>query len=174
MMQRANAFRAYRMDGAYARQPACRTAVHLSGLPQAERTARERYSQYGFSALRRAHGRQPNWRFNPPCCVCAERAVHSGVGLWECVDRRGSLLGDTGGFHHAFAAGEDYAYALCRVCGVGRLSLSVRGRHAGSNIFYNDGNVGIGTSSPAARLSLGGGEANTKLAIWQGATPPAR
>jgi hypothetical protein len=41
---------------------------------------------------------------------------------------------------------------------------------SGSNIFYNDGNVGIGTSSPAARLSLGGGEANTKLAIWQGNT----
>jgi hypothetical protein len=41
---------------------------------------------------------------------------------------------------------------------------------AGSNIFYNDGNVGIGTSSPAARLSLGGGDANTKLAIWQGNT----
>jgi len=40
----------------------------------------------------------------------------------------------------------------------------------GSNIFYNDGNVGIGTSSPAARLSLGGGDANTKLAIWQGNT----
>jgi hypothetical protein len=40
---------------------------------------------------------------------------------------------------------------------------------AGSSIFYNDGNVGIGTSSPAARLSLGGGDANTKLAIWQGA-----
>jgi hypothetical protein len=40
---------------------------------------------------------------------------------------------------------------------------------AGSNIFYNDGNVGIGTNSPAARLSLGGGDANTKLAIWQGA-----
>jgi hypothetical protein len=40
---------------------------------------------------------------------------------------------------------------------------------AGSNIFYNDGNVGIGTSSPAVRLSLGGGDANTKLAIWQGA-----
>jgi hypothetical protein len=39
---------------------------------------------------------------------------------------------------------------------------------AGSNIFYNDGNVGIGTSSPAVRLSLGGGNANTKLAIWQG------
>jgi hypothetical protein len=39
---------------------------------------------------------------------------------------------------------------------------------AGGNIFYNDGNVGIGTSSPAARLSLGGGDANTKLAIWQG------
>jgi hypothetical protein len=39
---------------------------------------------------------------------------------------------------------------------------------AGSNIFYNDGNVGIGTSSPAVRLSLGGGDANTKLAIWQG------
>jgi hypothetical protein len=38
----------------------------------------------------------------------------------------------------------------------------------GSNIFYNDGNVGIGTNSPAARLSLGGGDANTKLAIWQG------
>jgi hypothetical protein len=41
---------------------------------------------------------------------------------------------------------------------------------AGSNIFYNDGNVGIGTSSPAVRLSLGGGDANTKLAIWQGNT----
>jgi hypothetical protein len=41
---------------------------------------------------------------------------------------------------------------------------------SGSNIFYNDGNVGIGTSSPAARLSLGGGDANTKLAIWQGNT----
>jgi hypothetical protein len=38
----------------------------------------------------------------------------------------------------------------------------------GSNIFYNNGNVGIGTNSPAARLSLGGGDANTKLAIWQG------
>ncbi len=31
-----------------------------------------------------------------------------------------------------------------------------------------DGKVGIGTSSPATRLSLGGGEANTKLALWQG------
>jgi hypothetical protein len=41
---------------------------------------------------------------------------------------------------------------------------------SGSNIFYNDGNVGIGTSSPAVRLSLGGGDANTKLAIWQGNT----
>jgi hypothetical protein len=40
---------------------------------------------------------------------------------------------------------------------------------AGSNIFYTDGNVGIGTSSPFARLSLGGGNADTKLAIWQGA-----
>lgn len=40
---------------------------------------------------------------------------------------------------------------------------------SGSNIFYSDGNVGIGTSSPAARLSLGGGNANTKLAIWEGA-----
>jgi hypothetical protein len=39
---------------------------------------------------------------------------------------------------------------------------------AGSNIFYNDGNVGIGTSSPTARLSLGGGNADTKLAIWDG------
>jgi hypothetical protein len=39
---------------------------------------------------------------------------------------------------------------------------------SGSNIFYNDGNVGIGTSSPAVRLSLGGDNANTKLAIWDG------
>jgi hypothetical protein len=38
----------------------------------------------------------------------------------------------------------------------------------GSNIFYNDGNVGIGTNNPFARLSLGPGEANTKLALWQG------
>jgi hypothetical protein len=42
---------------------------------------------------------------------------------------------------------------------------------SGSNIFYNDGNVGIGTSTPHARLSLGGDNANTKLAIWQGANP---
>jgi hypothetical protein len=41
---------------------------------------------------------------------------------------------------------------------------------SGSSIFYNDGNVGIGTSSPWARLSLGGGNANTKLAIWEGAS----
>jgi hypothetical protein len=42
----------------------------------------------------------------------------------------------------------------------------------GSEIMtiLGNGNVGIGTSSPAARLSLGGGEANTKLAIWQGGT----
>jgi hypothetical protein len=39
---------------------------------------------------------------------------------------------------------------------------------AGSNLFYNDGNVGIGTSNPFAPLSLGGDNANTKLAIWQG------
>ncbi|GIV10454.1 MAG: hypothetical protein KatS3mg019_2545 [Fimbriimonadales bacterium] len=38
----------------------------------------------------------------------------------------------------------------------------------GSNIFYTSGNVGIGTNNPAARLSLGGGDANTKLALWQG------
>jgi len=41
---------------------------------------------------------------------------------------------------------------------------------SGSNIFYNDGNVGIGTDIPFARLSLGEGNANTKLAIWQGYT----
>ncbi len=41
---------------------------------------------------------------------------------------------------------------------------------SGSNIFYTAGNVGIGTDSPAARLSLGGGDANTKLALWQGGT----
>ncbi len=31
-----------------------------------------------------------------------------------------------------------------------------------------NGNVGIGTTNPAARLSLGGDNANTKLALWQG------
>ncbi len=41
---------------------------------------------------------------------------------------------------------------------------------SGSNIFYNSGNVGIGTSSPSVRLSLGGDNANTKLAIWDGGT----
>jgi hypothetical protein len=41
----------------------------------------------------------------------------------------------------------------------------------GSHIYNNNaGNVGIGTNSPFARLSLGGGEANTKLALWQGGT----
>ncbi len=40
----------------------------------------------------------------------------------------------------------------------------------GSSIFYTDGNVGIGTNNPAVRLSLGGGDANTKLALWQGNT----
>jgi len=39
---------------------------------------------------------------------------------------------------------------------------------SGSNIFYTAGNVGIGTSSPSVRLSLGGDNANTKLAIWDG------
>ncbi len=40
---------------------------------------------------------------------------------------------------------------------------------SGSNIFYTDGNVGIGTNSPMTQLSLGSGDAFTKLAIWQGA-----
>ncbi len=38
----------------------------------------------------------------------------------------------------------------------------------GSNLFYTNGNVGIGTTIPFAPLSLGGGNANTKLALWQG------
>jgi len=38
----------------------------------------------------------------------------------------------------------------------------------GSNIFYTSGNVGIGTSSPSVRLSLGGDNSTTKLAIWDG------
>ncbi|MFQ3610012.1 MAG: hypothetical protein SNJ72_00810, partial [Fimbriimonadales bacterium] len=38
----------------------------------------------------------------------------------------------------------------------------------GSAIFYSGGNVGIGTSNPWALLSLGGGNAHTKLALWQG------
>ncbi len=42
---------------------------------------------------------------------------------------------------------------------------------SGSNIFYTDGNVGIGTNNPFARLSLGGDNANTKLALWQGPNP---
>ncbi len=41
----------------------------------------------------------------------------------------------------------------------------------GNGIFYTDGSVGIGTNNPFARLSLGGGEANTKLALWQGSNP---
>jgi len=32
---------------------------------------------------------------------------------------------------------------------------------AGSNVFYNDGNVGVGTSSPAERLHVNG---NIRLA----------
>ncbi len=36
--------------------------------------------------------------------------------------------------------------------------------------ILGSGNVGIGTSSPFAPLSLGGGNANTKLALWQGNT----
>ncbi|GIV07485.1 MAG: hypothetical protein KatS3mg017_0687 [Fimbriimonadales bacterium] len=39
---------------------------------------------------------------------------------------------------------------------------------SGSSIFYTSGNVGIGTSSPSVRLSLGGDNANTKLAVWDG------
>ncbi len=39
---------------------------------------------------------------------------------------------------------------------------------SGSTIFYMDGRVGIGTNNPFAPLSLGGGNANTKLALWQG------
>ena len=43
---------------------------------------------------------------------------------------------------------------------------------SGSNIFYNDGNVGIGTSSPQARLHVKGGNAyftnNTTLQILPG------
>jgi hypothetical protein len=37
---------------------------------------------------------------------------------------------------------------------------------SGANIFYTAGRVGIGTSGPSVRLSLGGDDANTKLAIW--------
>lgn len=41
-----------------------------------------------------------------------------------------------------------------------------------ANVYYNGGlNVGIGTTDPSARLSLGGGNANTKLAIWDGGDP---
>ncbi len=39
------------------------------------------------------------------------------------------------------------------------------------SLVVRQGAVGIGTDSPAARLSLGGGDAHTKLAIWQGNTP---
>ncbi len=36
------------------------------------------------------------------------------------------------------------------------------------SLVVRQGNIGIGTSSPSVRLSLGGDNANTKLAIWDG------
>jgi hypothetical protein len=52
------------------------------------------------------------------------------------------------------------------------LSLAVTGfaTYAQTNTFPSSGNVGIGTTSPAALLSLGGSAVNKKLFIYDGGT----
>ncbi len=52
--------------------------------------------------------------------------------------------------------------------GIGTSSPSAK-LHVQGTAYFN-GNVGIGTGSPSVRLSLGGDNANTKLAIWDGGT----
>lgn len=121
----SDVFRAYRIAGAFACQPACRAAVHLSGLPHAKRTARyQQRAADDLSSLRTAFSRFPNRQPDFPRCECAERAIHGGVGLRRGIDRRRSLLGDTGGFHHAFAPREDYASAVCVVGSVCAASVA--------------------------------------------------
>lgn len=41
----------------------------------------------------------------------------------------------------------------------------------GNNLSYSNGNVGIGTSTPTAALSLGSNNANSKLLLWDDGTP---
>lgn len=51
------------------------------------------------------------------------------------------------------------------------LSVSAQWSHQSEDIYYNEGNVGIGTSNPQAPLSLGAGAAGKKLLIYDnGAT----
>jgi len=56
----------------------------------------------------------------------------------------------------------------------GAAGFNIRNNSSASTMFVQDnGNVGIGTTTPSVQLSLGSGLANTKLALWDGGSGSA-
>ena len=81
---------------------------------------------------------------------------------WSACDGDTDCDGDVDGVDVANVAA-DFGTVGCGPC-------ETLWQQSGFDIYYNDGNVGIGTDSPQAKLEVSGGETNLQQEAWQAVT----